>query len=100
MFSNHVRLHFSATIERGVSGKIAQAAYCDAFALTQPGLPQAHPRMSSNGRASDNCGQARDIEELAYDSIPPKRTVIVSVRYLVKGRGQPLPSSLDEGVDE
>lgn len=43
-----------------------------------------------------NPEQASDMEELVYDSLPPKQTITVSVRYHIRGRGQPLPHPLDE----
>jgi hypothetical protein len=58
----------------------------DPAALAQPGVPQAP--LGSNGNSPDSCGQGDDTEELTYDPAPPKKTVTVSVRYRIGGRGQ------------
>ena len=68
----------------------------DPAAFAPPGLLQAASQADRNGSGLDNQGQAVDAEELGYDSVPPKHTVTVSVRYRIRGRGQPLPYSLDE----
>jgi hypothetical protein len=65
-----------------------------AFAPSE--LPQAASEMDSNGSRSGKQGQAVDTEELSYDFVPPKKTITVSVRYHLRGRGQPLPYPLDE----
>jgi hypothetical protein len=33
---------------------------------------------------------------LAYQPVPPRRVTPISVRYLLQGRGRPLPYTLDE----
>jgi hypothetical protein len=33
---------------------------------------------------------------LAYHPVPPRRVTRISVRYLLQGRGRPLPYTLDE----
>ncbi len=52
--------------------------------------------MSCNGSSLDNNGQEGDTEELNYDPVRPKKTVLVSMRYRIRGRSQPLPYPLDE----
>ena len=41
-----------------------------------------------------------DIDEISYRPMPPKRSFTVRVRYQDKGRGEPLPYSLDLNDDE
>lgn len=65
-------------------------------ALASPGLLQPASETDRNGRQLDEEGQEADIEELVYDFVPPTQTVTVSVRYCIRGRGQPLPYPLDE----
>jgi hypothetical protein len=65
-------------------------------ACSLTGLPQTTPEMDRNGSQLDNPAQVADRDELRYDSVPPKKSVTVSVRYRIRGRGRPLPYSLDE----
>lgn len=65
-----------------------------AFPLS--GLPRTTSETDRNGIQLENQGQAVNLEELGYDSVPPKKSVTVSVRYRIRGRGRPLPYSLDE----
>jgi hypothetical protein len=37
---------------------------------------------------------------LAYQPVPPRRVTRISVRYLLQGRGRPLPYTLDEAGQE
>jgi hypothetical protein len=69
----------------------------DPAARAQPGLPQATAPVGGSGSPLGGCGESEDAEELTYDPVPPKKTVTVSVRYRIGGRGQPLPYALDEG---
>lgn len=41
-----------------------------------------------------------DIDEISYRPMPPKRSFSVRVHYQDKGRGEPLPYSLDLNDDE
>jgi hypothetical protein len=68
----------------------------DPAVFAPQGLPQADSDTDKNGSRLDNQEQGPDTEELAYDFVPPKQTVTVSVRYRISGRGQPLPYPLDE----
>ncbi len=65
-------------------------------AFTSQGLPHASSEADRNGCQLENQEQASDTEKLAYDFVPPKQIVTVSVRYRIRGRGQPLPYPLDE----
>lgn len=65
-------------------------------AFASPGLPHASSEADRNGSQLENQEQESDTEELVYDLVPPKKSVIVSVRYRIRGRGQPLPYPLDE----
>jgi hypothetical protein len=38
-------------------------------------------------------------QKVTYVSVPPKKSVAVSVHYQVRGRGLPLPYEFDEGLD-
>jgi len=72
----------------------------DPAAIGSPGLPQATPEAGSNGTPLEDCGQQEHSELVTYDPVPPKRTVTVSVRYRLRGRGQPLHYPVDEGGGE
>jgi hypothetical protein len=50
-----------------------------------------------NGVSRDNGEQPGNTEEFAYDRVPAKRAVTVSVLYRIRGRGRPLPYPVDEG---
>jgi len=64
--------------------------------LPQSGLPDVAPEAGSNGSSLDERATGEDIEEHQYDPIPPKKTVSVSVRYRIRGRGHLLSYPLDE----
>jgi hypothetical protein len=68
--------------------------------LHQPMLPQAISAGGVNGNLPDDHLQQEDAEQFAYHPVPPRKTVAISVRCLVRGRGRPLPFSLDEGDGE
>jgi hypothetical protein len=68
----------------------------DPAALAQPNLSQAPFQAGSNGSPLDAPGEEGSNEELNYDPVPPQKTVTVSVRYRIGGRGRPLPYPLDE----
>jgi hypothetical protein len=72
----------------------------DPAALAQPGLPQAASAAGINGGPLDDRGPAGDPVERNYDPVPPRKTITVAVRYRLRGRGQPLHYSLDEGDGE
>ncbi|MHB1423837.1 MAG: hypothetical protein ACYC3I_11705 [Gemmataceae bacterium] len=65
--------------------------------LPQSGLPEGTSETCNKGSLRDEREAEEETEELNYDPIPPKRTVMVSVRYRIRGRGQPLPYPLDVG---
>ena len=54
-----------------------------------PGDALAPPGQMKEEKGSD----------VKYLSVPPKKSVTVSVRYQLRGRGLPLPYQLDEGMD-
>lgn len=41
-------------------------------------------------------GDEDDDEELAYVSVPPKRTIYVRTRYVFRGKGKPRPFELED----
>jgi hypothetical protein len=69
-------------------------------ALHQPWPPTATSAAGDNGSPLDDQLQREDAAQLGYDPVPPRRTVAISVRCLVRGRGRPRPFSLDEGDGE
>jgi hypothetical protein len=72
----------------------------DPAALAQPESSPVNPQAGKNGSPSGGCEQGYAAEELTYDPVPPKKTITVSVRYRIGGRGRPLPYPLDEGDEE
>jgi hypothetical protein len=72
----------------------------DPAALPQPGLAPAASAEGTTGSPRNDRDQEGDTKELPYDPIPPRKTVTVTVRYRLRGRGQPLHYSLDEGDSE
>jgi hypothetical protein len=71
----------------------------DTVLFPQTGLPQI-PFEAVNIALQTNRGEGEEAEERNYDPIPPKKSITVSVRYRLKGRGKPLPYSLDEETDQ
>lgn len=65
-------------------------------AFASPDLPHASSEADRNGSQLESQEQESGTEELVYDLVPPKKSVTVSVRYRIRGRGQPLPYLLDE----
>jgi hypothetical protein len=61
-------------------------------------LSPTPPVTGQNGSQVDN--RAGDAEGLAYAPMRPRKTVRLSVAYRIRGRGQPLPYSLDEEPGE
>lgn len=51
--------------------------------------PAAHPRPAEEETGKDG----------EYLAVPPTKSITVSVRYNIRGRGQPLPYHLDEEMD-
>jgi hypothetical protein len=51
-------------------------------------LPPAVPVTARNGSPAKVQGQGEDVD---YAPVPPRRAVIVSVCYRIRGRGRPLP---------
>jgi hypothetical protein len=72
----------------------------DPGALDQGALPQTPSLPGTQVNLPDGCGQGADPEELHYAPVPPRKTITVSVRYTVRGRGRPLPYALEEGGGE
>lgn len=70
----------------------------DAVLFPQTGLPQ-FPFEAVNIAPQTKRGEGEEDEERNYDPIPPKKSITVSVRYRLKGRGKPLPYYLDEETD-
>lgn len=66
----------------------------DTFAPS--GLSQGASERDKYGSQQGNQEPDIDREELRFDCVPPKKTVTVSVRYRISGRGRPLPYPLDE----
>jgi len=66
--------------------------------LAHTGSPQTGATAGANGSPLDNRGN--EAEDFHYDSVPPRKTVTVTMRYSIRGRGQPLPYPLDEGDGE
>jgi hypothetical protein len=60
-------------------------------------LPPTAAEADRNGSRLDNQGGTEEPEDLTYDFVPPKKSVTLSVRYRIRGRGKPLPYPLDEG---
>lgn len=58
-----------------------------------PAVPALQLVPRATGAATDD-----DVEVPDYRSPPPKRIVHRQVRYVVAGRGQPLPYSLPESI--
>lgn len=65
-----------------------------AFAVSS--WPQTGSDADSSGVRLGNQKPTVEAEEQNYDSVPPKKTISISVRYLFRGCGQPLPFPLDE----
>jgi len=72
----------------------------DPATLDQGVLTQNIWGVGKNGNPSEIVKQEADTEELNYEPVRPHQTVTLSVRYAVRGRGRPLPYSLDEGDGE
>ncbi len=68
----------------------------DAAARVPSRLSPSPSEADNNGSLRDDPEQGQDIEELNYEPGRPKKTIIVSVCYPIRGRGRPLPYSLDE----
>jgi hypothetical protein len=68
--------------------------------LAELRLLHATSEAGNNGSPLEECGPEGDADVVGYDPVPPKKTVTLSVRYLIRRRGQPLPYPLDEGVGE
>jgi hypothetical protein len=66
-------------------------------ALTPTELSRVASEMDRNGNQPGEQEQTADAEDLSYDCVPSKKAITVSVRYRIRGRGQPLPYPLDEG---
>ncbi len=64
---------------------------------SQP-LPTTVPPPGQNGSWVED--RAGDAGGLSYAPIPPHESLTVSVVYRVRGRGQPLPYSLEEDPSE
>ncbi len=52
--------------------------------------------LVKNGAVPDTDGRPNEKTEITYVPVPPRRSVRVSVRYRVRGRGRPLPYTLPE----
>jgi hypothetical protein len=59
--------------------------------------PTAPSDAGINGTSPEDRGHQENTGEVAYEAVPPKRTVTVSVRHRIRGRGQSLPYPVDEG---
>jgi hypothetical protein len=69
-------------------------------ALASPGSPPALSGAGVNGTPLEDCGKEGNTAELAYNPVPPKRTVTVSLRCRIRGRGLPLHYPVEEGNGE
>lgn len=61
------------------------------------GLPQTATETDRNDSRLEDQGRAEEPEDLTYESVPPKKSFTLSVRYRIRGRGKPLPYPLDDG---
>jgi hypothetical protein len=66
--------------------------------LESPPLSPTPPASGQNGSQVEDRGG--DTHGLAYVPMPPRKTLKLSVAYRIRGRGQPLPYSLDEEPSE
>jgi hypothetical protein len=71
----------------------------DPVILDQPGLPLANSEAGVNGSLYDR-RQHDNAKQLDYGPVPPRKTVAISVRCLIRGRGRPMPYPLDEDEGE
>lgn len=51
---------------------------------------------NSAAHPADSC----ESKELSHSQIPPRKTIVLSIEYCVRGRGLPLPYELAEDLDE
>jgi hypothetical protein len=63
------------------------------------GEPTSIPSASAINRDSDHA-EGENAGELDYVAVPRPKSVIISVRYHVRGRGKPLPYVMDDECDE
>lgn len=59
-------------------------------------FPKATPGAVTSDAQSDSRSPEPDQTDQSYNPIPPNRTFTARVRYIFRGRGQPLPYSLDD----
>jgi hypothetical protein len=74
----------------------------DSTTLYERSKARTIPESEVNGAPPDGAAdEERDLDDLlAYQPVPPRRIVTISVRYRPLGRGRPLPYVLDEDGEE
>lgn len=67
----------------------------DSTISQQPFRSQTIPELVQNGALPDGSKLEAEDAALPYEPVPPRKTITLSVHYRVRGRGRPLPYSLD-----